>query len=368
MGWKPGKLLKKAFKGVKKVVKKIGRGIKKVAKGFMKAVGKLGVVGQLGMMFLMPYAFQYIGGWVGQAIGTTGNWLSTTAKALTSSSSIVGKALGHTMNAIYTAGSTMGNVYNSISSTISGAVNTFADATGLGQGYDAVGKFFHEKVVNPTKQLFGFETTAYQPLFTDASGTVKDQDLTKPRNTTSSTVSPDEGPNFLDDLTDEAVTGGARVDPNTGQVVTTEGVPKVVKTSGTSGTDKDVTTSAVKGSPIQNEIEERMANAAYKGAEERLSETVYEGLGGERPDPRYFSSQFTFDNVDLQDTSVFDQVDLTLTRDFGNPFIASNNAQFDATRIINNFDYDDTERLMRIIQGNNSPVYRGPSSSLLMAQ
>ena len=31
MGWKPGKLLKKAFKGVKKVVKKIGKGIKKVA-------------------------------------------------------------------------------------------------------------------------------------------------------------------------------------------------------------------------------------------------------------------------------------------------------------------------------------------------
>ena len=122
MSWKPGKLLKKAFKGIKKVVKKIGKGIKKVAKGFMKAVGKLGVVGQLGMMFLMPYAFQFLGGWVGQAIGTTGNWLSTTAKALTSSSSIVGKALGHTMTAIYTAGSTMGNVYNSITSTNSGAV------------------------------------------------------------------------------------------------------------------------------------------------------------------------------------------------------------------------------------------------------
>ena len=95
---------KKIFRGVKKVFKKIGRGIKKIAKGFMKAVGKLGVVGQLGMMFLMPYAFQFLGGWVGQAIGTTGNWLPTTAQALTSSSSVVGKALGHTMNAIYTAG------------------------------------------------------------------------------------------------------------------------------------------------------------------------------------------------------------------------------------------------------------------------
>ena len=111
-----------------------------------------------------------------------------------------------------------------------------------------------------------------------------------------------------------------------------------------------------------------MANAAYRGAEERLAETVYEGLGGERPDPNYYSSQFTFDNVNLQDTSIFDQVDLTLTRDFGNPFIASNNAQFDATRTINAFDYDDTERLMNIIRGNNSPASRGPSPSLLMAQ
>ena len=174
MGWKPGKYLKKAWKGVKKVVKKIGRGIKKVAKGFMKAVGKLGVVGQLGLMFFMPYAMGALSNVFGNMIGAAGNWLSTTANAFTSGSSFIGKALGHTMSAIHKIGSGIGHVYSTITETISGAVNSFADATGLGKGFDAVGNFFHEKVVNPTKQFFGFETSAYKPMFAgpDLSGEV----------------------------------------------------------------------------------------------------------------------------------------------------------------------------------------------------
>ena len=174
MGWKPGKYLKKAWKGVKKVVKKIGRGIKKVAKGFMKAIGKLGVVGQLGLMFFMPYAMGALSNVFGNMIGAAGNWLSTTANAFTSGSSFIGKALGHTMSAIHKIGSGIGHVYSTITETISGAVNSFADATGLGKGFDAVGNFFHEKVVNPTKQFFGFETSAYKPMFAgpDLSGEV----------------------------------------------------------------------------------------------------------------------------------------------------------------------------------------------------
>ena len=178
MGWKPGKYLKKAWKGVKKVVKKIGRGIKKVAKGFMKAIGKLGVVGQLGLMFFMPYAVGALSSMFGNMIGAAGNWLGATANTLTTGSSFIGKALGHTMNAIHTVGTKIGHVYSTITETISGAVNGFADATGLGKGFDAVGNFFHEKVVNPTKQFFGFETSAYKPMFAgDTSGTARDIDI-----------------------------------------------------------------------------------------------------------------------------------------------------------------------------------------------
>ena len=44
------------FKPFKKIIKKIGKGIKKVVKKIGKVVNKLGIVGQIGMMFLMPYA------------------------------------------------------------------------------------------------------------------------------------------------------------------------------------------------------------------------------------------------------------------------------------------------------------------------
>ena len=43
---------KKIFKGVKKVFKKIGKGIKGVFKGIGKFMNKIGIVGQLALMFL----------------------------------------------------------------------------------------------------------------------------------------------------------------------------------------------------------------------------------------------------------------------------------------------------------------------------
>jgi hypothetical protein len=55
-----GNPLKKIFSGVAKVFRKIGRGIKKVAKKVGSFVGRLGIVGQLGMFMLMPH----IGSWI----------------------------------------------------------------------------------------------------------------------------------------------------------------------------------------------------------------------------------------------------------------------------------------------------------------
>ena len=116
-------------------------------------------------MFFMPYAVGALSSMFGNMIGAAGNWLGATANTLTTGSSFIGKALGHTMNAIHTVGTKIGHVYSTITETISGAVNSFAESTGLGRGFDAVGKFFHEKIVNPTKQFFGFEASAYQPMF-----------------------------------------------------------------------------------------------------------------------------------------------------------------------------------------------------------
>ena len=44
----------KIWKGVKKTFKKIGKGIKKAFKSFGKFMGKIGIVGQIAMMFILP--------------------------------------------------------------------------------------------------------------------------------------------------------------------------------------------------------------------------------------------------------------------------------------------------------------------------
>ena len=127
----------KIFKGIKKVVKKIGKGIKKVVKKVSTAVDKLGIVGQIGMMFLMPYAMKGLGNLFGQfAGGTSGTW----ANALMSKSNIAAKALGHTMNAIHTVGTTVIKPFTFIRDQIGEAVNWIGDQTNTGALTDGVNK------------------------------------------------------------------------------------------------------------------------------------------------------------------------------------------------------------------------------------
>ncbi len=121
------------FKPLKKIVKKIGKKVKKVFKKIGKAIGKLGIVGQIGMMFLMPYAAGALGSFFGTA-GTLSKWGAT----LLSKSGIASKALGHTLNAINTVGTTIGKVYTGVTDTISNAFDTvmtkgtqFLERTGL---------------------------------------------------------------------------------------------------------------------------------------------------------------------------------------------------------------------------------------------
>ena len=111
-------LFSKVWKGLKKTVKKIGKGVKKVFKKVGAAIGKLGIVGQIGMMFLMPYATSALGSFFG-ASGKLATWSSSLLKA----KGIAGQALGHTLNLVNKAGTFVGNAYNSISTTISNAVD-----------------------------------------------------------------------------------------------------------------------------------------------------------------------------------------------------------------------------------------------------
>ena len=124
MGWKPGKYLKKIGKGIKKVVKKIGKGIKKVVGKIGAAIGKLGVIGQIGMMFLMPYAMSGLSSFFGGVGGKIATWSAN----LATSNPLVSKFLG----AVHKAGSMAVNAYNTVT-------------TAIGNGVDRVGNFFKGK-------------------------------------------------------------------------------------------------------------------------------------------------------------------------------------------------------------------------------
>lgn len=121
MGWKPGKLLKKAFKGVKKITKKIGKGIKKLAFKVLGAFNKLGPIGQLALMFIgippvIGNFFGALGSAVGSAVGSFAQ--SVLPKAFTT-------AIKGAWGAIKTAGQ--------------GAYNTITEA--IGNGFDRVTNF-----------------------------------------------------------------------------------------------------------------------------------------------------------------------------------------------------------------------------------
>ena len=169
-------LLSKLWKGVKKTVKKIGKGIKKTFKKIGKAIGKLGIVGQIGMMFLMPYA----AGALGSFFGTAGKLASWSSKLL-NASGIGAKALGHGLNMIHKAGTFAGKVYTTISDTIGNAfdrVSNFAKGDGfvLSEGRTSIFARGNERSVFSTK---GYELpkanipTAKTPPIVEPSAATK---------------------------------------------------------------------------------------------------------------------------------------------------------------------------------------------------
>ena len=111
-------VLSKIFKGIKKVVRKIGGGIKRLAKKIGGAFGKLGILGHIGLMFLMPYASTLWGN-----LGQFGTQLAQ-------GTSIAGKAFGHVMRGVYHAGKAVGTVYKTITSAVEGSLKWMGNRMG----------------------------------------------------------------------------------------------------------------------------------------------------------------------------------------------------------------------------------------------
>jgi hypothetical protein len=112
-------LLSKLFKGIKKVVRKIGGGIKRLVKKVGGVFGEMGILGHIGMMFLMPYAQSFWG-----SLGKIGTQLA-------SGTSIAGKAFGHVMRGVYHAGRAVGTVYRTVTSAVEGSLKWLSNKVGL---------------------------------------------------------------------------------------------------------------------------------------------------------------------------------------------------------------------------------------------
>ena len=131
---------KKIFKGIGKVFKKIGKGIKKAFKGFGKFMGKIGVVGQIAMMFI---PFGQIFAPMLQSLQST--FLGVLGKGLVSANPLI-KGASTLVNAAYRTGVAVYEGYK----TVTGAVSSF-----LGETTKFLGSKMGFKVENAAGSFFG---------------------------------------------------------------------------------------------------------------------------------------------------------------------------------------------------------------------
>lgn len=110
---------KKIFKGIKKVFKKIGKAVKSVFKKVGKFMGKIGIVGQLGLALIMPYALPALGG---LATGMMGTQLGGALGAVV-------KGAGHFLNAAVKVGTRVGQAFKSVTSAVTKTIGNMVGAT-----------------------------------------------------------------------------------------------------------------------------------------------------------------------------------------------------------------------------------------------
>jgi len=340
-------ILSKAWKGLKKGVKKIGKGIKKTFNKVMGAVGKLGIVGQIGMMFLMPYATSALGSFFGAA-----GKLSTWSTNLLSKAGLGKQALGHGLNLINKAGTFAGNVYTSVSQTIGNAVDrvtNFAKGKGftLSEGRTSIftkktpesltevidaGKTFDVTTASPeefTKTLM--EGKGEFPGVTDVSSMLDTPDLTG--------FVPEESMNlgkFFEADVKEAFTmpkiqtGEAIEGLTDGSQFTKPMKPLLGKTKDATFMDtlKDIPGKVVEGVKdfdIQKAVNTGLEGAVTGAIKTAGGQVLAETLGYETPEgpSSYYIDIPEMMNVGASNSSVYNQVDL-MSQQQGNPYLVGN--------------------------------------------
>tara|TARA_R100001460_G_scaffold50134_1_gene88461 strand:+ start:2188 stop:2967 length:780 start_codon:yes stop_codon:yes gene_type:complete len=132
--------LRKTIKKIGKGIKKIGKGLKKVMGKIMKPFAKLGIVGQIGLGMLMPWA---IGGIFS---GLTSSTFANFAGNLVSNGNLFGKMAGRLMQGVHWGATKIKGAYSSVTEAISNGFET---------------------VTNKAKEMFGINADASNILTQD---------------------------------------------------------------------------------------------------------------------------------------------------------------------------------------------------------
>lgn len=336
-------ILSKAWKGIKKSVKKIGKGIKKVFKKVAGAIGKLGIVGQIGMMFLMPYATQALGSFFG-ASGKLATWSSK----LLGKAGMGSKALGHTLNLVNKAGTFVGKVYTGVTETISGAIDRtgnflkgrgfvttpVVDPNILSQGINASQTTVGDGVGN----LIGKDGKVIMDTGFDASGF----------NTKAFSTLPPESKNLLDLASDDfvkaitpvdagklAIEKGLTVDPSSLLTQTKETglLDKINIFDKDSAIRKDIAGFDVYDAS-KKYATETIKESVIGGAKAGLTQKAAKAFGYEQPEGAdYYNIAIPemYDSA-ASNGSVFKEVDFSMQQS-GNSFMANN---FQNSNYLNN--------------------------------
>lgn len=142
MGFNPFKSIKKIVKKIGKGIKKIGKGLKKVMGKIMKPFAKLGIVGQIGLGMLMPWAIGSI------FSGLTSTAFANFAGNLVSNGNLFGKMAGRLMQGVHWGATKIKGAYSSVTEAISGGFET---------------------VTNKAKEMFGIDADASSILTQDTT-------------------------------------------------------------------------------------------------------------------------------------------------------------------------------------------------------
>ena len=129
----------KVWKGLKKTVKKIGKGIKSAFKKFGKFMGKIGILGQVAMFFIMPYVGAALGGAFTGAAGALAT--NTVGGALGAVGQAAGKVMQFVGNTVGKAGTVFNNITKGVTDTLGNFAKTASNKM-FGTTFEASANFF----------------------------------------------------------------------------------------------------------------------------------------------------------------------------------------------------------------------------------